>query len=746
MAQEGTERFVRIQSRCDTTENWEFYNPILAKNEVGYDTTNKSYKIGDGETSWLNLSYSTAGMIKGNGEVFNDYENNYADGEYSHAEGYSTSAKGNMSHTGGISSIAEGEFSFSHGTTTKTISNGAVAFSNGSLAGSKGFRLIALSGSAGGVGTYTLAEDTDINELNKLKSAFDKAVADNVPLIYSVQGNAYAGQQGAITNIDIENKIITVDNFADVGMGAANSSWKNVFFVDSCPEIGDTTKGSSYAFSEGWGSEALKAGSHAENSSYAYGIFAHAEGMNAESNGYGTHAEGGNTMAKDYYSHVEGEFSRATGRSAHAEGNQTHSTARASHAEGELTQATGMRAHAEGFDTDATAMASHSEGRKTQATNEASHAEGYLSVASGYASHAEGQNTEATKIASHSEGLNTHAIGDSSHAEGNGTTAEGINSHVEGGSTHAKGNNSHAEGQGTYTEGYASHAEGQGAQAIGGMSHAEGERSKASGQGSHAEGLETQATSSYTHAEGEKSVASGYASHAEGHSSASAAFAHSEGTGKATKNYSHAEGAAAQANGVASHAEGFNTIANADYQHVQGKFNKPDTSSLFIIGNGEDANSRSNAMMVDWNGNLKIAGQLQDMNGTSILPFVEKEVTIHASDGTYKPNNYWWPSPTDEIGGMVATTTMEILFSSLEEAQNCDFRIPPITIPYSNDNHGVPLPFEEQFKDIEFANIGYNDQENTFKIDLTWTNKPDQREFLCYFDTTWKILFWRKTI
>ena len=47
----------RILSRSDTSVNWSTVNPILAKGEIGFDTTNGKNKIGDGVTPWNNLQY-----------------------------------------------------------------------------------------------------------------------------------------------------------------------------------------------------------------------------------------------------------------------------------------------------------------------------------------------------------------------------------------------------------------------------------------------------------------------------------------------------------------------------------------------------------------------------------------------------------------------------------------------------------------------------------------------------------------
>lgn len=52
-------------------------------------------------------------------EIFNDYENNIATGNYSHAEGSTTYAAGNCSHTEGYMTIAIGDYSHAEGISTK---------------------------------------------------------------------------------------------------------------------------------------------------------------------------------------------------------------------------------------------------------------------------------------------------------------------------------------------------------------------------------------------------------------------------------------------------------------------------------------------------------------------------------------------------------------------------------------------------------------------------------------------------
>lgn len=163
-------------------------------------------------------------------------------------------------------------------------------------------------------------------------------------------------------------------------------------------------------------------------------------------------------------------------------------------------------------------------------------------------------------------------IGDKSFAFGDDTTASGAISHAEGYITTARGNFSHAEGQDTV----------------------------AGADGSHAEGGSTTASEAYSHAEGHQNTASAYGSHVEG------------ALNTASGDNSHAEGNSTTASGYVSHAEGYSTKA-LDNQHAQGHFNNTTTATdnsvrgtstgtAFVIGNGTDDSSLSNAFRVTGDG------------------------------------------------------------------------------------------------------------------------------------------------
>ena len=224
------------------------------------------------------------------------------------------------------------------------------------------------------------------------------------------------------------------------------------------------------------------------------------------------------------------------------------------------------------------------------------------------------------------EGCNNTATGFCAHAEGWNSVASEAGSHAEGGST-ASGSFSHAEGSSTKaSESYA---------------HAEGTGSVASGQQAHAEGYNSVASEFSSHAEGSYSEASGVDSHAEGDST------------KAIGQCSHAEGGSTKAIGQYSHAGGAGTIAKNDYQTVIGRYNA-NKNSAFIIGNGSSDTERSNALTVDWDGNI---------TGKSLTS--ENDLKLgFGSSNIFKP--YFTKGDTTTftvyLQGRIVTSGKEILF------------------------------------------------------------------------------------
>ena len=197
-------------------------------------------------------------------------------------------------------------------------------------------------------------------------------------------------------------------------------------------------------------------------------------------------------------------------------------------------------------------------------------------------------------------GTNIKTInGSSVLGSGNLTISSGLQNLVDGSAIGSvRGINTTAENS-SYTMGINAFAEGTSTKASGHGSHAEGTSTKASGLGSHAEGNLTTASASASHAEGYGATARGWVSHAEGYGTL--------------------------ASGDHSHAQNYNTIAVKKYQTAIGKYNIEDTETIenlqkaFVIGNGSADNNRSNALTVDWQGNVDIAsGAKYKINGTPL--------------------------------------------------------------------------------------------------------------------------------
>lgn len=151
------------------------------------------------------------------------------------------------------------------------------------------------------------------------------------------------------------------------------------------------------------------------------------------------------------------------------------------------------------------------------------------------------------------------------------------------------------------------------------------ENNVASAYYSHAEGYMTTANAPYSHAEGESTVASNMRTHAEGwQTTASGNCSHAENTGCiASGSNSHAEGYYTMATGEHSHASGAHTIAGVEV-FALGRYNKKAEDVALVVGNGwgNDSNEwRSDALVLDYSGNLHISGKLTADGGVGyVLP------------------------------------------------------------------------------------------------------------------------------
>ena len=133
-------------------------NTAITVNQLGILTSTNG-------TAW-NFTPIFIGVSKGGGEVFNDYDNNTAVGNNSHAEGAKTNAKGNNSHAEGSGGTATETNSHAEG--DRTNAEGANSHAEGQLTNSSGVNSHAEGQETESVGVNSHAEGykTQANEID----------------------------------------------------------------------------------------------------------------------------------------------------------------------------------------------------------------------------------------------------------------------------------------------------------------------------------------------------------------------------------------------------------------------------------------------------------------------------------------------------------------------------------------------------------------------------------------------------
>lgn len=434
------------------------------------------------------------------GEIFNNYESNFATGQHSHAEGSGTRAVGYGSHSEGGGTISRGSYAHAEGDNTQAI---------GSCTHTEGFN------------TKATAEDSHAEGLgSEAHGAFGHAEGYETKAL----GDASHAQN--------RSTIASGENSHAEGRETQATAQR------AHAEGGFTLASASAAHAEGYRSTASGENGHAEGYySEASGFNSHAEGYYAVANYTEAHAEGGNTVSSGHASHAEGKYSVASNSGAHAEGygdSDAHSTAsgQGSHAEGRST-ASGAYAHSEGYLNTASGMGSHAEGYGSytgfnNVSGISGHVEGGGNTVSGNCGHAEGTRNTVYNESGHAEGSGNRIYGRESHIEGSGNTSTEQSSHTEGAGNSNIAHNSHVEGAGnrnTYKATH-SHTEGAGNVNYGHQSHIEGAGNSVSGEEAHMEGAGNMSHGAKTHMEGGGNIAYSIGGHVEGKHNFSAGYAH----------------------------------------------------------------------------------------------------------------------------------------------------------------------------------------------------------------------------
>ena len=320
-------------------------NTAITVNQLGILTSTNG-------TAW-NFTPIFIGVSKGGGEVFNDYDNNTAAGNNSHAEGVKTKALGDYSHAEGDTTQAKKVASHAEGQHT----------------------------TAAGIGAHAEGADT-------------QALGDD------------SHAEGQLTNATASNSHAEGNSTVASGLNSHAEGQQTVASgLNSHTEGYNTKATTSNSHAEGYQSGALGLNSHAEGIlTNARGVNSHAEGQQTEAVGNNSHAEGVQTHANKDNSHAEGRITVANGDASHAEGDETQAAGKWSHAEGYMSLAEGIASHAEGQYTTASGDYSHAEGTSTRAPYINAHAEGQDTAAEAANAHAEGQGTITAEVGGHVAG------------------------------------------------------------------------------------------------------------------------------------------------------------------------------------------------------------------------------------------------------------------------------------------------------------------------------------------------------
>lgn len=515
-------------------------------------------------------------------EAFNDIDNNQAIGNYSHAEGYMTTAVGEQSHAEGERTIAAGKNSHAEGYQSEAI--GSDSHAEGE---SRAFGIFAhAEGSSAAYGDESHSEGVGV-------AKGDCSHAEGASTAEGEVSHAEGSNTHAKGNYSHAEGFHSKAE-GDSAHAEGNSTVASGQFSHS--EGGETTAAGNYSHTEGYKTSTEGAAAHAEGyQTAAYGNYAHSEGEGTIARGASQHVEGRYNIedTENKYAHIVGNGSSNSKSNAHTldwDGNAWYAgdlKVDDSLYMGDKLVATevwvdnkkpGLKVAQQSYQIslELSPITLSNEAEFNANTNQKYYYDADKDYYRPATSFMEGtteyfiNGAESVVAATGAEIFNdlrnrlyventivsglleidnqpvgNVATGSYSHAEGRGTTASGSESHAEGQWTIAAGPNAHAEGQGCIAE------RANGAHAEGVMTRASGSDSVQAGSvgeqlcfGPHAEGTYTIAKAQAAHAEGSNTVASGLQAHSEGsHTYAVGNSAHAEGKGTyAIGNYSHAEG------------------------------------------------------------------------------------------------------------------------------------------------------------------------------------------------------------
>ena len=223
-------------------------NTTITVNQLGILTSTNG-------TAW-NFTPIFIGVSKGGGEVFNDYDNNTAAGNKSHAEGAKTQASGDYSHAEGYNTKATNSNSHAEGQETESVSvnshaegykthaNKKNSHAEGSITVADGVASHAEGGETQASGDYSHAEgnSTVASGSNSHAEGYNtKATNSNSHAegqdTTAGAANAHAEGQGTVTkevggHVAGMYNAVVANGLFNFGIGSSNDKRKSAMIID----------------------------------------------------------------------------------------------------------------------------------------------------------------------------------------------------------------------------------------------------------------------------------------------------------------------------------------------------------------------------------------------------------------------------------------------------------------------------------------------------------------------------------
>ena len=194
-------------------------NTAITVNQLGILTSTNG-------TAW-NFTPIFIGVSKGGGEVFNDYDNNTAAGNNSHAEGFKTKANKDNSHAEGNSTAASGINSHAEGLQSaasgiNSHAEGRITVADGAASHAEGQNTIAS-------GDYSHAEGTGT------RASYINAHAEGQETMAGA-ANAHAEGQGTVTaevggHVAGTYNAVVANGLFNFGIGSSNDKRKSAMII-----------------------------------------------------------------------------------------------------------------------------------------------------------------------------------------------------------------------------------------------------------------------------------------------------------------------------------------------------------------------------------------------------------------------------------------------------------------------------------------------------------------------------------